>query len=59
MSFGRINLGSGILPTTFEAGGKQYVAISTALSRVSKNKLTRTPELRDMRNQPTLFVFGL
>ena len=57
----RINLGSGIdaPPMTFEAGGKQYVAISTGLSRVSKNKLTRTPELRDMRNQTTLFVFGL
>ena len=57
----RINLGSGIdaPPMTFEAGGKQYVAISTGLSRVSKNKLTMTPELRDMRNQTTLFVFGL
>jgi hypothetical protein len=44
---------------TFEAGGKQYVAISTGLSRVSKNKLTKTPELRDMRNQTMLFVFGL
>jgi len=57
----RINLGSGIdaPPMTFEAGGKQYVAISTGLSRVSKNKLTMTPELRDMRNQTMLFVFGL
>ena len=57
----RINLGSGIdaPPMTFEAGGKQYVAISTGLSRVSKNKLTKTPELRDMRNQTTSFVFGL
>ena len=44
---------------TFEAGGKQYVAISTALSRVSKNKLTKTPKLRDMRNLTMLFVFGL
>jgi hypothetical protein len=43
---------------TFEAGGKQYVAISTGLSCVSKNKLTMTPELRDMRNQTMLFVFG-
>jgi hypothetical protein len=59
MSFGRINLGSGILPTTFEAGGKQYVAMSTGLSRVSENKLTKTLELRDLRNQTMLFVFGL
>ena len=57
----RINLGSGIdaPPMTFEAGGKQYVAISTGLSRVSKNKLTMTPELRDMRNQTMLYVFGM
>ena len=48
------------LPTTFDAGGKQYVAMSTGLSRVSENKLTKTPELRDLlRNQTMLFVFGL
>jgi alcohol dehydrogenase (cytochrome c) len=57
----RINLGSGIdaPPMTFEAGGKQYIAISTGLSRVSKGKLVLTPELREMRNQTMLFVFGL
>ena len=57
----KINLGSGIdaPPMTFEAGGRQYVIISTGLSRVSKNKLTMTPELRDMRNQTMLFVFTL
>jgi alcohol dehydrogenase (cytochrome c) len=57
----KINLGSGIdaPPMTFTAGGKQYVAISTGLSRVSKGKLALTPELRDMRNQTMLFVFGL
>jgi alcohol dehydrogenase (cytochrome c) len=57
----RINLGSGIdaPPMTFEVGSKQYVAISTGLSRVSKNKLVLTPELHDMRNQTMLFVFGL
>jgi hypothetical protein len=42
---------------TFEAGGKQYVAIMTGLSRASKGRLT--PELREMRNQTMLFVFGL
>jgi hypothetical protein len=46
-------------PMTFEAGGKQYVAILTGLSRVSKTRHVFTPELRDMRQQTMLFVFGL
>ena len=56
-----INLGVGFNapPMTFETGGKQYVAILTGLSRQSKNKLVLTPELRDMRQQTMLFVFGL
>jgi hypothetical protein len=44
---------------TFETGGKQYVAIMSGLSRASKGRLTLTPELREMRNQTMLFVFGL
>jgi hypothetical protein len=44
---------------TFEAGGKQYVAIMSGLSRVSKGRLLLTPELREMRHQTMLFVFGL
>ena len=58
----KINVGSGIdaPPMTFQAGGRQYVAISTGLSRVSKTKLTLMPELREMRGtQAMLFVFGL
>jgi alcohol dehydrogenase (cytochrome c) len=57
----KINVGVGLNapPMTFETGGKQYVAILSGLSRVSKNRLTLTPELRDMRNQTMLFVFGL
>jgi len=57
----KINVGSGLNapPMTFEAGGKQYVAILSGLSRVSRNRLTLTPELRDMRHQTMLFVFGL
>src|SRR5262252_513852 len=56
-----INVGSGFNapPITFEAGGKQYVAILSGLSRVSKGRLVLTPELREMRHQTTLFVFGL
>ena len=57
----KINVGSGFSapPMTFEVSGRQYVAILTGLSRVSRNRLTLTPELRDMRHQPMLFVFGL
>jgi alcohol dehydrogenase (cytochrome c) len=57
----KINVGTGLNapPITFEAGGKQYVAIMSGLSRVSKNRLVLTPELREMRQQTMLFVFGL
>ena len=44
---------------TFEVGGKQYVAILTGLSVPTKSALVNTRELRDMRNQTMLFVFGL
>jgi alcohol dehydrogenase (cytochrome c) len=56
-----INVGSGFNapPMTFEVGGKQYVAILSGLSRNGKAALVYTPELREMRNQTMLFVFGL
>jgi hypothetical protein len=44
---------------TFEVGGKQYVAILSGLSLISKGRLTLTPELREMRHQTMLFVFAL
>ena len=57
----KINVGTGFNapPMTFEAGGKQYVAILSGLSRNGRNINSLTPELRDMRNQTMLFVFGL
>jgi alcohol dehydrogenase (cytochrome c) len=57
----KINVGTGFNapPMTFESGGKQYVAILAGLSQISKGRLTLTPELREMRNQTMLFVFGL
>jgi alcohol dehydrogenase (cytochrome c) len=57
----KINVGSGFNapPMTFEVGGRQYVAIMSGLSQISKGRLTLTPELREMRNQTMLFVFGL
>jgi alcohol dehydrogenase (cytochrome c) len=57
----KINVGVGFNapPMTFDVGGKQYVAILTGLNRPAKATLTNTPELREMRNQTMLFVFGL
>jgi len=57
----KINVGTGFSapPMTFEAGGKQYVVILTGLSRVSKTRHILTPELREMRHQTMMFVFGL
>jgi alcohol dehydrogenase (cytochrome c) len=56
-----LNLGSGINapPMTFAVDGKQYVAIQTGLNRNAQAINSLTPELRDMRNQTMLFVFGL
>ena len=57
----KINVGSGFNapPMTFEVGGRQYVAILSGLSLISKGRLTLTPELREMRHQTMLFVFAL
>src|SRR5579871_879723 len=57
----KINVGSGFNapPMTFETGGKQYVAILTGISPITKTRHVLTPELREMRNQTMLFVFGL
>jgi alcohol dehydrogenase (cytochrome c) len=57
----QVNVGVGINapPMTFEVNGKQYVVILTGLSRPAKTALVNTPELREMRNQTMLFVFGL
>jgi alcohol dehydrogenase (cytochrome c) len=46
-------------PMTFEVNGKQYVAILSGLSPISKRKIALTPELKEQRNQTMLFVFAL
>jgi alcohol dehydrogenase (cytochrome c) len=55
------NVGSGINapPMTFEINGKQYLVIQSGLNRNGLAINSMTPELRDMRNQTMLFVFGL
>jgi alcohol dehydrogenase (cytochrome c) len=57
----KINAGTGFNapPMTFEVNGKQYVAILSGLSPISKRRHSHTPELREQRNQTMLFVFGL
>ena len=57
----KINVGVGFNapPMTFEVNGKQYVAILAGLSRIAIGKHAFTPELKEQRNQPMLFVFGL
>jgi alcohol dehydrogenase (cytochrome c) len=57
----KINVGTGFNapPMTFEVNGKQYVAILSGLSPISKRRHSHTPELREQRNQTMLFVFGL
>jgi hypothetical protein len=57
----KLNVGSGINapPMTFEVGGRQYVPILSGLSQISKNRLTLSPELCEMRHQTMLFVFAL
>jgi len=57
----KINVGSGFTapPMTFEAGGKQYVAIASGPSNSGKSRLVNTPELKEQRHATILFVFGL
>jgi hypothetical protein len=44
---------------TFAFDGKQYIAITSGPSAVSKAKLMNTPELKEMRNATVLYVFAL
>jgi alcohol dehydrogenase (cytochrome c) len=57
----KINVGSGFSapPMTFEVNGKQYLAIVSGPSPVSKARLVNTPELKEQRNALVLYVFGL
>ncbi|HSV22161.1 MAG TPA: PQQ-binding-like beta-propeller repeat protein [Xanthobacteraceae bacterium] len=57
----KINVGSGFSapPMTFEAGGKQYIAIASGPSPSAKSRLVNTPELKEQRNALVLYVFGL
>jgi alcohol dehydrogenase (cytochrome c) len=56
-----INVGVGFAapPMTFEANGRQFVAILSGMSPIARGLLARTSELRDQPNPTMLFVFGL
>src|SRR5215475_4546542 len=57
----KINLGTRFSapPMTFAFNGKQYVAIATGASPLSKRTLASTPELKEQRNATVLYVFAL
>jgi alcohol dehydrogenase (cytochrome c) len=57
----KINVGSGFSapPMTFEVNGKQFVAIVSGPSPVSRARLINTSELKEQRNALVLYVFGL
>jgi alcohol dehydrogenase (cytochrome c) len=57
----KINVGIGFNapPMTFEVNGKQYVAVLSGLSPITRRRHQFTPELREQRNQTMLFVFAL
>jgi alcohol dehydrogenase (cytochrome c) len=57
----KFNVGTGFNapPMTFEVDGKQYVAILSGLSAITRRRHSHTPELREQRNQTMLFVFAL
>jgi alcohol dehydrogenase (cytochrome c) len=57
----KVNVGSGFSAPamTFAVNGKQYVAIVSGPSPVSRARLVNTPELKEQRNALVLYVFGL
>ncbi len=57
----KINVGTGFSspPMTFEAGGRQFVAIVSGPSGQATHKLIHTPEEKESRNAMMLWVFGL
>jgi alcohol dehydrogenase (cytochrome c) len=46
-------------PMTYAVNGKQYVAILIGGSTVAQGMLSKSPELKDMKNTSMLFVFSL
>ena len=46
-------------PITYAVDGKQYIAIASGLFRNARNKLSRSPEMKNVSSATMIFVFGL
>ena len=57
----KINVGSGFNapPITYSVGGKQYIAIASGLFGNARNRLARSPEMKNFSSSTMIFVFGL
>jgi alcohol dehydrogenase (cytochrome c) len=57
----KLNVGSGFNapPMTFEAGGKQYVAIASGLYATGRRTLAYSAEVKEQRNATVLYMFAL
>jgi alcohol dehydrogenase (cytochrome c) len=57
----KVNMGAGFTapPISFGVNGKQYVAIASGLSRISRGTLSKATEAAEMRNSTVLYVFTL
>jgi alcohol dehydrogenase (cytochrome c) len=57
----RVNMGTGFNapPMTYAVDGKQYIAIASGLFRNARNKLSRSPEMKNVSSATKIFVFGL
>ena len=57
----RLNMGTGFNapPMTYAVDGKQYIAIASGLFRNARNKLSRSPEMKNVSSATMIFVFGL
>jgi alcohol dehydrogenase (cytochrome c) len=56
-----VNVGTGFNapPMTYAVDGKQYIAIASGLFRNARNKLARSPDMKNFSNATMIFVFGV
>jgi alcohol dehydrogenase (cytochrome c) len=56
-----VNVGTGFNapPMTYAVDGKQYIAIASGLFRNARNKLSRSPDMKNISNATMIWVFGV
>ena len=56
-----VNVGTGFNapPMTYAVDGKQYIAIASGLFRNARNKLARSPDMKNVSNSTMIWVFGV